>query len=184
MLTSKIMSIGRIALQTEGGYITRLFLPCEAPSAPEPPVGSLAESAFCQLHEYLEAIRCDFDLPLAAPQGTPLQRNIMHRLSQIPYGCTVTYAALGPARTVGSVCAGNPLPILRPCHRVLPAHNPPGHYRGGTQLKARLLELEKELVTNYEVPVDKPGGQSPRNSKTFNIQLSTFNIPLSPRCHK
>lgn len=150
MLTSKITSIGRIALQTEGGYITRLFLPCEAPTAPEPPVGSLAESAFSQLHEYLEGIRCDFDLPLAPPQGTPLQQEIMRRMCHIPYGCTTTYAELGPARTVGSVCAANPLPILRPCHRVLPAHNPPGHYRGGTQLKARLLELEKGRGMNYE----------------------------------
>lgn len=148
MLTSKIMSIGRIALQTEGGYITRLFLPCEAPSAPEPPIGSLAESAFSQLQEYLEGTRRDFDLPLAPPQGTPLQQEIMHRMCHIPYGCTTTYATLGPARTVGSVCAANPLPILRPCHRVLPAHNPPGHYRGGTQLKAALLSLENATHEN------------------------------------
>jgi methylated-DNA-[protein]-cysteine S-methyltransferase len=148
MLTSKIMSIGRIALQTEGGYITRLFLPCEAPTAPEPPIGSLAESAFSQLQEYLKGTRCNFDLPLAPPQGTPLQQEIMHRMCHIPYGCTTTYAELGPARTVGSVCAANPLPILRPCHRVLPAHNPPGHYRGGTQLKARLLELERSTSKN------------------------------------
>ena len=148
MLTSKIMSIGRIALQTEGGVITRLFLPCEAPAAPEPPVGTLAKIAFSQLQEYLEGTRHNFDLPLAPPQGTPLQQEIMHRMCHIPYGCTVTYAELGPARTVGSVCSANPLPILRPCHRVLPAHNPPGHYRGGTQLKARLLELEKSTPEN------------------------------------
>ena len=150
MLTSKITSIGSIALQTEGGYITRLFLPCEAPTAPEPPVGSLAESAFSQLQEYLEGTRRNFDLPLAPPQGTPLQQEIMRRMCHIPYGSTATYATLGPARTVGSVCASNPLPILRPCHRVLPAHNPPGHYRGGTQLKARLLVLEKGRGMNYE----------------------------------
>ena len=143
MLTGKLLSIGRIALQMEGGYITRLFLPCEAPTAPEPPINSPAERAFCQLQEYLAGARRDFDLPLAPPQGTPLQQEIMHRMCRIPYGTTVTYASLGPARTVGSVCASNPLPILRPCHRVLPAHNPPGNYRGGTQLKALLLELEK-----------------------------------------
>ena len=146
MLTSKLMSIGRIALQTEGGYITRLFLPCEAPTAPEPPAGSIAENAFYQIQEYLKGIRHDFDLPLTPPQGTPLRQEIMQRLCQIPYGNTTTYGKLGPARTVGSVCASNPLPILRPCHRVLPAHNPPGNYRGGTQLKALLLNLEKRRL--------------------------------------
>lgn len=143
LITSKQLNIGRIALQTEGGYITRLFLPCEAPIAPEPPANSLAATAFKQLEEYLSGIRLSFELPLHPPQGTALQREIMRRICAIPYGHTATYGNLGPARSVGSVCAGNPLPILRPCHRVLPAHQPPGNYRGGTELKQILLQLEQ-----------------------------------------
>lgn len=143
MLTSKQLNIGRIALQTEGGYITRLFLPCEAPPAPEPRANTLAECTFNQLEEYLSGIRRSFELPLYPPQGTALQQEIMQRICAIPYGHIATYGSLGPARSVGSVCAGNPLPILRPCHRVLPAHNPPGNYRGGTALKQILLRLEQ-----------------------------------------
>lgn len=142
MLTSKQLSIGRIALQSEGGLITRLFLPCEAPMAPEPVPGSLHEQAFAQLAAYLAGTRKDFELPLAPEVGTPLQQEILRRMCAIPYGHTTTYGKLGPARCVGSVCASNPLPILRPCHRVLPLHNPPGHYRGGTELKQQLLWLE------------------------------------------
>lgn len=147
MLTSKRLSIGRITLQTKGGCITRLFLPCEAVPAPEPPANTLPALAFAQLEEYLSGQRRYFELPLSPASGTPLQQEIMRRISNIPYGHSVTYGNLGPARTVGSVCANNPLPIFRPCHRVLPSHNPPGHYRGGTALKQYLLELENKIFS-------------------------------------
>ncbi len=143
MLTSKQLSIGRITLQTEGGLVTRLFLPCESVVAPEPPPGSLPAQAFEQISEYLAGKRQVFSLPLAPLQGTPLQQEIMRRICAIPYGHTTTYGSLGPARCVGSVCARNPLPLLRPCHRVLPARHAPGHYRGGSELKKQLLMLEK-----------------------------------------
>lgn len=142
MLTSKRLSIGRIALITEGGLITRLLLPNETVAAPAPSPGSLEEQAFEQIEEYLNGERRQFELALAPLQGSPLQREIMLRLCTIPYGHTATYGSLGPARTVGSVCAANPLPIIRPCHRVIPAHNPPGNYRGGPELKLRLLRME------------------------------------------
>ncbi len=151
LTTSKQLNIGRIALQTEGGYITRLFLPCEAPTAPEPQANTLAALAFEQMEEYLSGIRRRFELPLPPPQGTALQREIMQRICAIPYGHTATYGSLGPARSVGSVCACNPLPILRPCHRVLPAHQSPGNYRGGTELKRILLQLEQ--INGIEAPL-------------------------------
>lgn len=143
MLTAEHLIIGRIALQTEGGLITRLFLPCEAPPVPAAQADPLAEETFRQLIEYLAGQRRTFDLPLAPPGGTPLQRRIMERLSAIPYGRTVTYSSLGPARLVGHLCATNPLPLLRPCHRVIPVKNPPGNYRGGAGLKQFLLTLEQ-----------------------------------------
>lgn len=151
MLTSKQLSIGRITLQTEGGYITRLFLPCESLAAPEPPAGSLPALAFKQLEEFLVGSRRHFDLPLAPHRGTPLQQQIMLRLCAIPYGCTATYGSLGPARCVGRVCATNPLPLLRPCHRVIPAQRNSGHYRGGSTLKKELLMLEKQYALRHDV---------------------------------
>ena len=45
-------------------------------------------------------------------------------------------------RAAGSALACNPLPILVPCHRVLPAGGGLGGYRGGSDAKASLLALE------------------------------------------
>lgn len=142
MLRSKDTIIGRISLQVEGGVITRLFLPCESVDAPAPEPGSLSEHAFRQLDEFLAGSRTRFDLPLAPPAGTPLQCRLAAAIASIPYGRTATYASIGPARVAGSVCARNPLPLFIPCHRVIPAWNPPGQYRGGSALKAWLLNME------------------------------------------
>jgi methylated-DNA-[protein]-cysteine S-methyltransferase len=45
-------------------------------------------------------------------------------------------------RAAGTALATNPLPILVPCHRVLPTGGGSGGYRGGPAAKARLLALE------------------------------------------
>jgi len=71
---------------------------------------------------------------------------------QIPWGQTTTYGALarqlgaGPeaARDVGQAMAGNPVPLIIPCHRVLAAGNKIGGFSapGGANAKRRMLELE------------------------------------------
>nr|WP_256372036.1 methylated-DNA--[protein]-cysteine S-methyltransferase [Auritidibacter sp. NML130574] len=48
----------------------------------------------------------------------------------------------GAARAVGAGCSSNPLPILVPCHRVVPGSGGFGGYRGGEDWKRYLLELE------------------------------------------
>jgi methylated-DNA-[protein]-cysteine S-methyltransferase len=45
-------------------------------------------------------------------------------------------------RAVGTACAGNPLPIVLPCHRVVRADGSPGGYVGGAAAKRTLLALE------------------------------------------
>ena len=64
-------------------------------------------------------------------------------------GETVSYGELAAragnpkaARAVGTACARNPVPIVVPCHRVLPGTGRLGSYRGGPERKAALLELE------------------------------------------
>jgi methylated-DNA-[protein]-cysteine S-methyltransferase len=61
----------------------------------------------------------------------------------------VTYGALaarvghpGAARAVGSACATNPVPIVVPCHRVVPGSGGVGSYGGGPERKRRLLAHE------------------------------------------
>jgi methylated-DNA-[protein]-cysteine S-methyltransferase len=43
---------------------------------------------------------------------------------------------------VGNALAGNPIPVVVPCHRVVPAGGGVGGYGGGPERKARLLALE------------------------------------------
>jgi methylated-DNA-[protein]-cysteine S-methyltransferase len=68
-------------------------------------------------------------------------------------GHVVTYGALAAkagrpraARAVGSACATNPVPIIVPCHRVLPGAGGVGSYGGGPELKRLLLAHEGARV--------------------------------------
>ena len=135
--------IGRISLDCTEHAVCALRLPGEAVVAPPPAPGSPAERAFRQIAEYLRRERRYFSLPLQLPEYlSPFARQILCKIAAIPCGCTATYGSLGAARAVGRICAANPLPLLIPCHRIIPAVNPPGNYQGGTELKIRLLQLE------------------------------------------
>jgi methylated-DNA-[protein]-cysteine S-methyltransferase len=81
---------------------------------------------------------------------TPFARAVLAAVASIPRGEVRTYAQVaaaaghpGAARAVGSVLAGNPLPLLVPCHRVVPADGGIGGYSaGGPAAKAALLAAE------------------------------------------
>jgi methylated-DNA-[protein]-cysteine S-methyltransferase len=45
-------------------------------------------------------------------------------------------------RAAGSACGSNPIPIVVPCHRVLPSTGKLGSYAGGPERKRTLLDLE------------------------------------------
>lgn len=91
--------------------------------------------------------------PLNLPQhffyGTPRQRQVWQTLSQIPWGATISYQALAQkakqrkaTRAVAHAVAQNPLMLLRPCHRIILKSGQVGQYRGGVDLKKRLLAFE------------------------------------------
>ncbi|MEX1224432.1 MAG: MGMT family protein, partial [Pirellulales bacterium] len=73
---------------------------------------------------------------------------------RIPIGQTMSYAELaavagspGAARAVGNIMAGNRVPIIVPCHRVVGSGGSLGGYSssGGLRTKRRLLSLEASL---------------------------------------
>jgi methylated-DNA-[protein]-cysteine S-methyltransferase len=85
---------------------------------------------------------------------SPFQRRVLEECRRIPYGRTVSYAALaakagfpGAARAVGNCMAGNRVPLVAPCHRVVRSDGGVGSYSamGGTAMKRRLLELESGI---------------------------------------
>jgi len=70
----------------------------------------------------------------------------------VPRGEVVTYGKLAERagnprafRAAATACARNPIPIVVPCHRVLPAGGGIGNYGGGPARKRALLELEGAL---------------------------------------
>lgn len=148
--SSRDTAIGRITLLCSEDAICALQLPCRAVAASPPAPGSIAETAFEQIEEYLAGKRQLFQLPLRHPDSSSFAEKILRAIAAIPYGSTVTYGSLGPARAVGQICAGNPLPLLIPCHRVVPASHPPGNYLGGIELKARLLDMEHRVSSGRQ----------------------------------
>lgn len=88
------------------------------------------------------------DVPLDV-QGTAFQWRVWKALVAIPAGETRTYrevaASIGrptAVRAVARACATNPVALVVPCHRVVPAQGGPGGYRWGAARKAALLTRE------------------------------------------
>jgi methylated-DNA-[protein]-cysteine S-methyltransferase len=102
------------------------------------------------LSEYFEGDAASVDLPVDLRlMHAPFRRAVLEKLREVPRGATVSYGELAAragnpraARAVGSACARNPIPIVVPCHRVLPGTGKLGNYGGGPERKRTLLELE------------------------------------------
>ena len=109
------------------------------------------DRARAQLEAYFARELTEFDLALETP-GTPFQMRVWAELRRIPYGETISYAALagrlgydGASRAawaVGGANGRNRIAIVIPCHRVVSADASIGGYGGGIDRKRRLLDLE------------------------------------------
>ncbi len=102
-----------------------------------------------ELDEYFQGSRTAFDLPLDWSLSTGFRRAVLNATQRIPYAATSTYGIVAIAagspkafRAAGTALATNPIPIVVPCHRVLPASGVLGQYRGGATRKEQLLRLE------------------------------------------
>jgi methylated-DNA-[protein]-cysteine S-methyltransferase len=102
-----------------------------------------------ELDEYFEGRRRAFDLPLDLRGREGFSRDILERLSKVPYGEVTTYKSLAveagnprAARAVGTIMNRNPIPIVLPCHRVVGSNGSLVGYGGGLERKRLLLDLE------------------------------------------
>jgi AraC family transcriptional regulator of adaptative response/methylated-DNA-[protein]-cysteine methyltransferase len=98
--------------------------------------------------QHLKGAQPSLELPIDV-QATAFQWKVWRALQRIPYGETRAYAdvarAIGQpkaARAVARACATNPVCLVVPCHRVVPAVGGTGGYRWGAERKARLLAKE------------------------------------------
>jgi methylated-DNA-[protein]-cysteine S-methyltransferase len=106
------------------------------------------------LSAYLEGEGERLDLPVDLELvSAPFRRRVLETLHrEVGRGEVVTYGALAArsgnpraVRAVGTACGRNPIPLVVPCHRVLPAAGGIGEYGGGRERKRVLLSLEGSL---------------------------------------
>ncbi|CAM4498008.1 MAG: methylated-DNA--[protein]-cysteine S-methyltransferase [Paenibacillus macerans] len=103
-----------------------------------------------ELTEYFHGRRQHFTVPFDL-QGTPFQLAVWEALCAIPFGQTRSYSDIAQqirkpsaVRAVGAAIGANPLLVTVPCHRVLGKNGALTGYRGGLEMKTRLLALEKQ----------------------------------------
>lgn len=105
-----------------------------------------------RLQAYAAGRPDDFrDVPIDAGPLSVFQSRILEQCRQIPFGQTRSYAELAAkagspraARAVGNCMAGNCIPLIVPCHRVICSDGRLGSYSspGGAETKRRLLAME------------------------------------------
>lgn len=88
---------------------------------------------------------------------TPLERDVLGLLPKIPRGEVRTYEWVArqvgrprAVRAVGSILARNAVPLVVPCHRVVPTSGGVGNYAFGSPMKRELLRREGVDVDSLE----------------------------------
>ena len=110
----------------------------------------LAERAREELSEYFEGKRAFFSVPVDLSEAPEFQRKVLAAARRIPFGEVRPYAWVAQrighpraVRAVGTALGRNPVPFIVPCHRVLQTGGGLGGYLFGTDVKSRLLSLER-----------------------------------------
>lgn len=112
----------------------------------QPALDALAGDIRC----FLDGGDVHFDLRwLAWDTCTMFQSRVLRAEYGIPRGWVSTYGRIarelgvaGGGRAVGNALAGNPFPLLIPCHRAVRSTGALGGYQGGLEMKKALLEME------------------------------------------
>lgn len=116
-------------------------------------IGRLLRQAREELAEYLAGERTFFAVPVDLSQVPEFDRAALEIASQIPYGEVRSYKWIAEqlgkpdaARAVGGAMAGNPVPLIVPCHRVVKTDGGLGGYSFGLIRKEALLNLERSTA--------------------------------------
>jgi methylated-DNA-[protein]-cysteine S-methyltransferase len=111
---------------------------------------SMTEGVRRQLDDYFDGRRRGFRTTIdwsLVSQG--FFRRVLEETARIPFGSVSTYGEVAKragspraARAAGNALHDNPVPIVVPCHRVVPSGGGIGKYGGQEWRKAFLLGLE------------------------------------------
>jgi len=110
----------------------------------------LVERAREELSEYFGGKRAFFSVPVDLTEAPDFQKKVLGAARDIPFGEVRPYAWVAQrighpraVRAVGTALGRNPVPFIVPCHRVLQTGGGLGGYFFGTDVKSRLLSLER-----------------------------------------
>lgn len=142
-------TIGKIGIAENNGSITNVYFANDrVPKDIEVYEAPVLKEAAQQLESYLAGQLTTFSLSLE-PDGTAFMKLVWGSLCEIPYGRTVSYKNVADkigkpnaARAVGLANNRNPIPIFIPCHRVIGTNGSLVGYRGGLDLKNKLITME------------------------------------------
>jgi O-6-methylguanine DNA methyltransferase len=142
--------IGRLVI-APGSRERKLFHPLSAFEDSD-----FLDEVFGRLSEYFAGARRNLDLEYdPGPSGADaFARRVLRETSRTPYGKTRTYKEIADAsgrpeayRQVLSILLANPLPLLVPCHRIIPTKEGIGSWVGGAAKKRWLLKVEREAAS-------------------------------------
>lgn len=109
---------------------------------------TVAERADAFLRDTLSGRRCESP-PWIWPPASDFTKKIWDQILMIPRGETATYGEIAAragfpraARAAGRAAGMNRLPLIIPCHRVVPASGGLGGFSSGRAWKRLLLGLE------------------------------------------
>lgn len=142
---------GKVKVVTDGDLLVEIrFVSGKTPESAAKT--DFQKEAARQLKEYLAGKRHEIELPFLI-SGGEFKTRVLKELWHIEPGETITYSDLAlrvgkpkAVRAVATVMSSNKLPLVLPCHRILPQSGGVGRYGGGAKLKRALLELERAAV--------------------------------------
>lgn len=110
-----------------------------------------AEEFIKELNLYFYGELFEFKYPFRILCKSEFQKKVLLKISEIPYGETITYKELAyelktSPRAIGQALKRNPLPIILPCHRVLKTNGEIGGYSFGKYAKEWLINHEKTTL--------------------------------------
>ena len=116
-------------------------------------IGKLLDQARREIAEYLAGERTFFTVPVDLSTVPEFDRAALDVAATIPYGEVRSYKWIAEelgkpdaARAVGGAMAGNPVPLIVPCHRVVKTDGGLGGYSFGLVQKEALLNLERSTA--------------------------------------
>jgi len=116
------------------------------------------DEVFGRLSEYLAGARRNLALEtfVDPAEWDGFSRRVFRETGRVAYGKTKTYKEIAEAagrpdayRQVVAILERNPLPLLVPCHRVVPSKSGVGKWVGGVTKKKWLLKMEEEAAPTF-----------------------------------